>query len=94
MIRVTIELFPHGQQSLRETLGVMDIWNDATGDPTTGNYGFCAWKAGTPKDILHTRDTITRAKWNGEVKDFPRKKLLVYDLLYRCLKVAFGERNE
>ena len=93
MIRITIELYPRGDYNAAKTLGVMDIWNDGTGDIKTGNYKFCAWKAGTPKDILHINNAILKAKWNGIISNFPRKRLLVWDLLYRCLKELFGSRN-
>lgn|SRR6185369_14247998 len=90
MIRITVELWPFGDYRNAKSLGVMDIWNDRSGDPKTGNYKYCIWKAGTPKDVLHGRGN---PKWHGEVKGFPRKRLLVWDLLFRCLRATFGERN-
>ena len=94
MIRVTIELWPFGDKTKARILGVMDVWNNASGDRKSGNYNYCAWKAGTPKDLPHNRRTISSAKWAGQVTKFPRQKLLVWDLLYRCLKVSFGARNK
>lgn len=38
MIRVTVELLPHGKEEGKRTLGVMLIANDATGNATYGNY--------------------------------------------------------
>lgn len=94
MIRITIELFPHGDSNRSKVLGIMDIWNDGSGDINTGNYKFCAWKAGTPKDILHMQHTVAKAKWAGSISNFPRKRLLVWDLLLRCLKEVWGKRND
>lgn len=38
MLRVTIDILPHGSEEQRETLKVIDIVNDCTGNFTTGNY--------------------------------------------------------
>lgn len=38
MIRVTVELFPHGQVTRGIVLGQFFIINDGTGSPTKGNY--------------------------------------------------------
>jgi hypothetical protein len=76
MIRIIIELVPHGIESQKETLCIGKIWNDTTGDANTGNYGFQFFRA-------HRSNTIWKT---GEIKDFPRKKLSVWYLLHRCLK--------
>lgn len=81
MIRVTVELIPWGVGKPQH-LGTAEIFNDATGTTTRGNYGF----------RLFSRNK--RLYKEGEVKDFPRKRLLAYDLLYRVLREAMGERNE
>lgn len=81
MIRVTIELIPYGVGKSKH-LGTIDIANDGTGTKTKADYIVRGYnKAG--------------AKWKtGKVLDFPRKKLLVFDLLYRALKDLIGDRNE
>lgn len=38
MIRVTVELVPHGDERAKNTLGVIEVVNDGTGDMHTGNY--------------------------------------------------------
>lgn len=38
MLVVKIELWPHGDEDKKETLGTAYIANDATGDRFTGNY--------------------------------------------------------
>lgn len=83
MIRVTIELFPHGLDKNKQTLGICEIWNKCTGTNTRGNYGFRFFKKGTK--------TIWKS---GDIESFPREKLLSWDLLYRILKTTIGERNE
>lgn len=82
MIRVTVELLPYGDESRKQVLGRMAIVNDATGTPTRGNYHYAA--TGKSPQI-----------WKrGGVKGFPRQRLLAWDLLYRVLRDAVGDRNE
>lgn len=38
MLRITIELLPHGDASRARKLGEMTIANDATGSQSVGNY--------------------------------------------------------
>lgn len=40
MIRVTVELVPLGIESEARTIATARIWNDATGTPAVGNYGY------------------------------------------------------
>lgn len=88
MIRVTVELIS-AIDGHTETLGIAEIWNDATGNETTGNYKFKLGRRGQK----YLGKTFTGWR-EGKVKDFPRKRLLVWDLLYRCLKEAVEDRNE
>lgn len=82
MIRVTIELLPHGFETDKETLGVVEIANDGTGTLTNGSYRYKLFKRGM------------KGIWkSGGVSGFPRQKLGSYDLLYRVLKAAIGNRN-
>lgn len=81
MIRVTVELVPHGVFK-PILLGKAYIRNEGTGTPTRGNYTF----EFTNKAGGHWKE--------GALFNFPRKKRLAWDLLYRCLKVIVGERNE
>ena len=83
MIRVTIELIPHGDESLpRSNLGVIEIGNDGTGNSNTGNY--------------NTRFTQVGGKkaWRkGRVRGFKRLQRNAYDLLYLALQEQVGYRN-
>ena len=80
MIRVTVELIPWGIGK-PVLLGVGQISNDCTGTPTIGNY----------RVRLKSKDG--RDWKTAEVHNFPRKKLLAWDLLYRALRETVGYRN-
>lgn len=86
MVRVTIELLPHGYEEGKTTLGVIEIANDGTGGADEGNY-----------DVrLSKEPPIARRKgvWKtGKVLGFPRKKLGPYDLLFRALRDCVEDRN-
>ncbi len=83
MLRITIELLPLGSEENKETIGLMNIWNDATGTKVWGNYQYKIFKKNEPTEI-----------WlRGFVRSFPRKKLNVWDLLFRALFHAVGDRN-
>ena len=84
MLRVTIELVPHGVESLAKTIHVAEIWNDSSGDLFTGNYGAKLYKRNSRKAVWKT----------VRVEGFKRKRLLVWDLLYRVLRAAVGDRND
>jgi len=81
MVRITIELIPFGFLKPKH-LGTIDIVNDGSGYSDLGNYKAILYNAGK------------RKYKECEIKNFPRKKLLAFDLLYRVLKSVVGERNE
>ena len=84
MIVIKVEIWPYGDASKARSLGVAVIVNDGTGRATSGNYSVHLSTAGD-----HAR------KWkSGKVKQFPRKKLLAWDLIYRALGVTIGDRNK
>lgn len=45
MLRVTVELIPHGNEARRQTVATMEIANDLTGDEIAGNYKYRLWEA-------------------------------------------------
>ena len=63
------------------TLATGKIVNTGTGTPTRGNY------------VVVLRDAAGREWRRGTVADFPRKRLLAWDLLYRALEELVGKRN-
>jgi hypothetical protein len=82
VIRVTVELLS-ARDGHSEILGVGYISNDGTGTTARGNYDVRLMRRG--------QDNILRE--TGRVEDFPRKRLLGWDLLYRALRATVGERN-
>jgi hypothetical protein len=85
MIVVRVELWPGGDRSKAESLGEAVIINDGSGTATQGNYHFALSRRGqTAKD---------QAWRDGQVRGFPRKRLGGWDLVYRALHAAVGERN-
>ena len=83
MIRVTIEMIPHGVGASRH-LGVIEIANDATGTPEFGNYKVRLAGLKSPMSTWK-RDVI---------KGFNRKTRGPYDLLLQALVATVGERNK
>ena len=82
MIRVTIELVPHGNESKTRTLHVGVIANNGTGSKTKGNYYFALSQRGS------------RKVWkSGVVQGFPRKSRGAWNLLYRVLEEAAERRG-
>ncbi len=83
MIRVTFELVPHGLEQFAKIIGRLEIFNDATGTSTKGNYGYCIF--GRRGQLLKKANDIT---------NFPRKRLTVFDLVFRVLRHVYGHRNK
>lgn len=81
MLRITIELVPHGIESRKSTLGVIKIANDATGTLSSGNYDVTLSK----EPPIAKRTGIWK---KGTVEGFPRQKLGPYDLLFRALRAC------
>lgn len=77
MLRVTVELWPHGHEYGKQTLGVVDIWNDGTSKhPARGNYGARAYAKGSKR--------VTRVE-SQAITDYPRQALPVWCLVRRAL---------
>lgn len=82
MIRVTVELIPKGKGEPKH-LGTAEIWNLGDGSPARGNYKYVLSQRGRPNVEFRS----------GLITDFPRKRFLMWDLLYRILWHAVGDRN-
>lgn len=78
MIRVTIEIFPHGNEAFKRTLATADIWNDGCGTPFLGSYGYRLRGRG---------GRVFRAGYLGE---FKRSQFTVWWLLAAVLEGALG----
>lgn len=85
MIRVTVELLPGGKELDKEVLGIGTIaLLEAKDKGRLGTYHVRLSKRGKHQDRLWRK---------GEVRDFPRKRLGGWDLLYLALRDIVGERN-
>lgn len=83
MLRITVENVPHGIESLKDDIGTITIVN-VGGTPDNGNYCYSI-----------THHTMPGVVWrSGKIEGFPRKQMLVWDLLYQILKDAVGNRDD
>ena len=76
MIRVTVELVPHGIESRARKIGELRIANDGSGDRDIGNY----------TAVLHAEYTDEDGRV-GYVRNFKRRKQSVWSLIGGCLKL-------
>ena len=81
MIIVKIELHPGGDHSKAREIGRLKIANIG-GTSARGNYAASLFDAAKKLYRL------------VEVTNFPRNRLLAFDLLYRVLLAAVGDRNK
>jgi hypothetical protein len=82
MLVVRIELWPGGCEDRKKTLATGTIANLGTGSLTHGNY------------FADLRDKAGRPWRHCSIANFPRKRLLAWDLLYRVLAAIVGDRNK
>jgi hypothetical protein len=75
MLRVTIELVPHGVESMKRTIATARIVNDGTGDHSIGNY-------------TYTVKGAERILAEGRVTGFPRLAKDAWALLGLIIKDA------
>lgn len=77
MIYVRVELWPFGNKEKASVLGEAHIWNKGSrADATRADYGF---------RLFGKR---SRPMGEGEITDFPRRRLLAWDLVQRVLTAA------
>jgi len=79
VIRITVELLPHGDESRRRVLATGEMWNDGRGAPRLGSYGF---------RLLDKDGTVFQ---NGYLGEFDRQNFSVWWLLAACFKVALSD---
>jgi hypothetical protein len=83
VLRITIEMVPHGDESRKRVIYVAKIINLLTGTKTRGDYG-----------MIMYRGRSTKAIWKKcRINGFPRKQRNAWDLLYRGLREIIGGRN-
>ena len=87
MLRVTIEIVPHGIEECARVIAKAAIINNGTGTAELGNYQVSlAGGDGKP---------LRRRFWKkGSVLGFPREKRGAWDLLYLALAATVGKRNK
>ena len=77
MIKVKIELWPHGSEENKQELASANIWNDGTGNQQHGSYGYELFgKSG-------------HRVASGKVKEFKRKEYTVWWLVAAIMKVVY-----
>lgn len=81
MIKVIIELWPHGFESRAKVLGTAFISNDGTGTDKRGNYDVNLFGK-TTRSFRHIR-----------IRDFPRKSYTAWKLLYLALDKIYGGKK-
>ena len=82
MLRVTVELLS-ARDGSRKVLGVAEICNDGTGTPQRGNY------------LAKFSRRGGHGVWKRvELANFPRQRLLAWDLLFCCLKGICEKRTQ
>jgi hypothetical protein len=77
MIVIKVELWPLGDESAKREIASGKIWNDGTGDHSTGNYD-------AEFTELHPEGSLN---WVSHVEEFPRVNG-VLDLLYEALEMT------
>ncbi len=79
MIRVTVELVPHGVEENKKVLATGKIWNDGSGSPWLGSYGY---------ELKGANDRVIKAGYLGEYK---RNDYHIWWLLAAVLKTAYPD---
>lgn len=85
MIKCTIELIPHGNESRREQIGMIEITNDLSGNLKQGSYRVLSWYNVTGKwikdfcrehvvNIKHNRDDSLMVLLNKSIKAILKKE--------------------
>lgn len=79
MIVVRVELWPLGDESEKQLLGIAVIANDGTGDRNMGNYSY----------DVRGRNGHPLKYGKGNVYNFPRQRQNAWHLLKRVLEQVY-----
>lgn len=82
MIRVTVELWPWGDESKKRLLATADVFNNKRGDTHTGYYGFRIRNAGG------------RMMREGTMINGYKRRYTVWWLLANILHAAFPDKDK
>ena len=86
VLRITIELLPHGDEDQAKLIAQANIVNNGSGTRDIGNYNY----------VLGEEHGSSNWKASS-IEGFPRERvagLNVWDLVYRVLHDAVGGRNK
>lgn len=88
MIRITVEVLPHGFELGRRVIATAEIANDGKhpGRPVYGSYTAKLW-------VHLTRDGKPRLWRRARVASMHRRQRGIWDLLQLVLADALGDRN-
>lgn len=84
MIRVTVELVPHGFEEMSDTIATAQITNDGTGTLDFGNYN--CWFTDPDEGFF---DNWYKAR----VESFPRKEMCVWKLIHLAIAEYIKEKE-
>lgn len=82
MLKITIELIPHGNEEKKEIIAIGKIWNDGTGTKEVGNYQVRLYKNGEPNKVWRS----------GSLEGFQRLTHGAWDLLCLALTATLHDR--
>ena len=95
MIWIKVEMWPGGLAESARTLFEAIIHNTG-GTQSSGSYEWIVSRKGgfkTEVDRLRRAD-VRNVLRRGIIEGFPRLRLGAADLLFRCLREGFGDRNK
>ncbi len=95
MIYMRLELWPGGDRKRMRVLSEAVIHNVTGAAGALGSYEWLFSKVGGFKASESGLRTVSvkNVLRRGSLENFPRNRLYGHDLLLRCLKLAFGDRN-
>lgn len=87
MLVIKIELWPHGIEANKQTIGLARIFNDGTGTRSVGNYVFEMFRrnAKVPTGESRPQSVLRR----GTLKGFPRLRESCWKLLFMLMASAY-----
>jgi hypothetical protein len=82
VLRVTVELWPHGDHTSPQIIGTLVIANDgASPTPEVGHYNYVICGGNNDEPLRRS----------GTLQDFPRRRLGAWALIARVLQRVVGE---
>lgn len=78
MVRITVEMIPHGMEKHKKTIATCVIVNDGTGTKTNGNYN------------VYFNGAVNKSHVPIRVVDFNRTRKSIWGLLHRALDMKIN----